>query len=134
MVINQIAETIAKINKLEDFSKQQAYIKQSAEILKIEESGLIALVNKHIKEKVYKDETKASRNQEFLNDAVDNALQIDNDAALLLSKDEQHERAMVRSLLEFGNKPWNDEETVAKYMFAVIVDLKLLKHLKNTKF
>ena len=131
LVINQIAETIAKINKLEDFSKQQAYIKQSAEILKIEESGLIALVNKHIKEKVYKDETKASRNQEFLNDAVDNALQIDNDAALLLSKDEQHERAMVRSLLEFGNKPWNDEETVAKYMFAEIAENQLSDLIDN---
>ncbi len=131
LVINQIAETIAKINKLEDFSKQQAYIKQSAEILKIEESGLIALVNKHIKEKVYKDETKASRNQEFLNEAVDNALQIDNDAALLLSKDEQHERAMVRSLLEFGNKPWNDEETVAKYMFAEIAENQLSDLIDN---
>jgi len=131
LVINQIAETIAKINKLEDFSKQQAYIKQSAEILKIEESGLIALVNKHIKEKVYKDETKASRNQEFLTDAVDNALQIDNDAALLLSKDEQHERAMVRSLLEFGNKPWNDEETVAKYMFAEIAENQLSDLIDN---
>lgn len=131
LVINQIAETIAKINKLEDFSKQQAYIKQSAEILKIEESGLIALVNKHIKEKVYKDETKASRNQEFLNEAVDNALQIDNDAALLLSKDEQHERAMVRSLLEFGNKPWNDQETVAKYMFAEIAENQLSDLIDN---
>ena len=131
LVINQIAETIAKINKLEDFSKQQAYIKQSAEILKIEESGLIALVNKHIKEKVYKDETKASRNQEFLNEAVDNALQIDNDAALLLSKDEQHERAMVRSLLEFGNKPWNDKETVAKYMFAEIAENQLSDLIDN---
>ncbi len=131
LVINQIAETIAKINKLEDFSKQQAYIKQSAEILKIEESGLIALVNKHIKDKVYKDETKASRNQEFLNEAVDNALQIDNDAALLLSKDEQHERAMVRSLLEFGNKPWNDEETVAKYMFAEIAENQLSDLIDN---
>ncbi len=131
LVINQIAETIAKINKLEDFSKQQAYIKQSAEILKIEESGLIALVNKHIKEKVYKDETKASRNQEFLNETVDHTLQIDNDAALLLSKDEQHERAMVRSLLEFGNKPWNDDETVAKYMFAEITENQLSDLIDN---
>ncbi len=131
LVINQIAETIAKINKLEDFSKQQAYIKQSAEILKIEESGLIALVNKHIKEKVYKDETKASRNQEFLNEPVDHTLQIDNDAALLLSKDEQHERAMVRSLLEFGNKPWNDDETVAKYMFAEIAENQLVDLIDN---
>ena len=65
LVINQIAETIAKINKLEDFSKQQAYIKQSAEILKIEESGLIALVNKHIKERFIKMKQKLPEIKNF---------------------------------------------------------------------
>lgn len=41
-VVNRIAETISRINKVEDFTKQQDYIKQCAEILKIEESGLHA--------------------------------------------------------------------------------------------
>jgi DNA primase len=131
LVISQIAETIAKINKLEDFSKQQAYIKKSAEILKIEESGLIALVNKHIKDKVYKEETKAIRNQEFSTEQDTNTLPIDDDAALLLSKDEQHERAMVRSLIEFGYKPWNDDETVAQHMFAEITENQLADLIDN---
>ena len=37
-VVNQIAETISRINKAEDFTKQQDYIKQCSEILKIDES------------------------------------------------------------------------------------------------
>ena len=55
-VVNQVAETISKINKAEDFTKQQDYIKQCAEILKIEEAGLHALVNKFVREKVNKEE------------------------------------------------------------------------------
>ncbi|HNJ96376.1 MAG TPA: DNA primase, partial [Ferruginibacter sp.] len=52
LVVNQVAETISRINKAEDFTRQQDYIKQCAEILRIEESGLHALVNKFIREKV----------------------------------------------------------------------------------
>ncbi len=61
--MNQVAETIAKINKLEDFTKQQDYIKKCAELLRIEESGLVNLVNKFIREKVAKDEAKQQQQQ-----------------------------------------------------------------------
>src|SRR6186713_2396956 len=59
-VVNQVAETIAKINKTEDFTKQQDYIRQCAELLRIEETGLHALVNKFIRERVTKQENKAA--------------------------------------------------------------------------
>ena len=55
-VVNTIAETIAKINKAEDFSKRQDYIRQTSEMLKIDESGFINLVNKFIREKIAKQE------------------------------------------------------------------------------
>ena len=38
--VNQVAETISKINKAEDFTKQQDYIHKTAELLKIDETGL----------------------------------------------------------------------------------------------
>src|SRR6195256_187564 len=38
VVVNQVAETISKINKIEDFTKQQDYIKRCAAILRIEEN------------------------------------------------------------------------------------------------
>ena len=57
-VVNRMAETISKINKVEDFTKQQDYIKQCSEILKIEESGLHALVNKFIRDKITVQERK----------------------------------------------------------------------------
>jgi DNA primase len=133
-VINQIAETIAKVNKLEDFSKQQTYIKQSAEILKIDESGLHALVNKHIREKVVKQENK---NQRLIDvDENSNATSLDtfieDDTLLLLSKDEMSERAMVRSLLEFGHKEWDENTKVVDYIFTEI-DSNNLDDLMDNK-
>src|SRR5687767_11650544 len=57
-VVNRMAETIARINKAEDFTKQQDYIKQCSQILKIDESGLHALVNKFIRDRVATMERK----------------------------------------------------------------------------
>jgi DNA primase len=53
-LINDIAETLSKINKVEEFSKQQDYIRRCAQLLQIDEAGLIALVNKRIREKIVK--------------------------------------------------------------------------------
>ncbi|HMO60476.1 MAG TPA: DNA primase [Ferruginibacter sp.] len=116
-VVNQVAETISKINKAEDFTRQQDYIKQCAELLKIEESGLHALVNKFIRERITKEENKAARDIPVLDTPGKPITEVDEDAALLLNKDEQSERAMVRSLLEFGLWQWTETERVADYFF-----------------
>ena len=131
-VVNQIAETISKINKAEDFTKQQDYIKQCAEILKIEETGLHALVNKFIREKVNKEESRASR-ESANQSAVDNGqpFEIEDDAVALLYKDEPHERAMVRSLLEFGLKSWNEQQRVADHVFTEIEENQLEELIDN---
>ena len=57
-IVNSIAESISKINKAEDFTKQQDYIRKTAEILKIDEGGLHNLVNKFLREKFTKEEKK----------------------------------------------------------------------------
>ncbi len=131
-VVNQVAETISKINKAEDFTKQQDYIKQCAEILKIEEAGLHALVNKFVREKVNKEENRASR--ESVNQAYTEGNQnfeVDEEVVSLLYKDEPHERAMVRSLLEFGLKSWNDEQRVADHVFSEIAENQLEELIDN---
>ena len=50
-LVSQIAETISRINKAEDFTRQQDYIRRSSELLKIDENGLNTLVNKFIRER-----------------------------------------------------------------------------------
>jgi len=133
IVVNQIAETISKINKTEDFTKQQDYIKQCSEILKIEESGLHALVNKFIREKINKEETRVSRDQRFAADTIspEQAGEVDTEINALFNKDEIHEQAMIRSLLEFGLKDWNEEQKVADYIFKEIEDNQLEELIDN---
>lgn len=133
ILVNQVAETISKINKAEDFTKQQDYIKQCAEILKIEEAGLHALVNKFIREKVNKEELRQNREQLF--DAqtlsTDNSAEADAETLALLNKDEIHEQAMIRSLLEFGHRQWNEELKAAEYIFKEIEDNHLEELIDN---
>ena len=131
-VVNQVAETISKINKAEDFTKQQDYIKQCAEILKIEEAGLHALVNKFVREKVNKEENRASRESVIqVNTEGNQNFEVDEEVVSLLYKDEPHERAMVRSLLEFGLKSWNDEQRVADHVFSEIAENQLEELIDN---
>ena len=121
-VVNQVAETISKINKVEDFTKQQDYIKRSAEFLKIEESGLHALVNKFIREKIGKQEDKRWTDDTAIKIGED----VEPDSFDLLNKDELQERAVVRSLLEFGLYPWDENRRVADYILEEFDDLTLI--------
>jgi DNA primase len=129
-LVNQVAETISKINKAEDFTKQQDYIKQCAELLRIEESGLHALVNKFIKDKINKEEAKNERDNALPAIAATDAAPAD-DASLLFNRDEQQEKAMVRSLLEFGLKDWNDTQKVAEYILTELEENELEGMIDN---
>ncbi|MFZ9241440.1 MAG: DNA primase, partial [Chitinophagaceae bacterium] len=62
-VVNQIAESISKLNRAEDFTRQQDYIKRCSHLLKIDEQGLTALVQKFSREKIGKEEKKLQREE-----------------------------------------------------------------------
>jgi DNA primase len=131
VVVNQIAETISKINKAEDFTKQQDYIRKSAELLKIDESGLHNLVNKFIREKINKQERKSfSVDKVYQEGAATTIPTGDEDLINLLNEDEQSERAIVRSLLEFGLKEWEPGITVANYILNNISEDELIDNNK----
>lgn len=117
-VVNRIAETISKLNKAEDFTKQQDYIRQCAGLLKIDEAGLNNLVNKYIRENVIKQENKIAfeGNSPSVEGGADADVQ-DKDTVALLNKDELIERNLVRALIEFGGYVWDDKRRVADYIF-----------------
>ncbi len=143
-VVNRMAETISRINKAEDFTKQQDYIKQCSDILKIDESGLHALVNKFIRDRISTMERKlpfdeAKQHEENTRQAEQN--NFDDATFNLLFKDELQEREVARILLEYGLKNWNEQKLVAEYIFDEIPDetlidnkevLKLLHTFKHT--
>jgi DNA primase len=117
--VNNIAETLSKLNRIEDFTKQQAYIKQCSEILKIDEGGLIQLVNKYKKDKVEKEIKKINSNNNevvnTLNNSTFNELSVEND--VVTNIDELHEKNVIRVLLEHGLKPWNESTLIATHIF-----------------
>lgn len=119
-LVNQVAETIGRINRAEDFTKRQDYIRQVCEILKIDEGGLHNLVNKILRDKINKEESKAVAQPASTDTQNTEAELPDADADLFQNKDEQNERAMIRSLLEFGLKEWSESQSAAEYMFQEI--------------
>jgi len=120
-LVNQIADSISRINKAEDFTRQQHYIQRSAELLKIDEEGLTNLVNKHIRDRIQTDERKQFQRE--LDQSVPTEEIPETDLTLdLISRDEQQERAVVKCLIEFGLNPWEDEKTVADYIFEEFED------------
>jgi DNA primase len=128
-VVNAIAETISKINKAEDFTKQQDYIKQCSEILKIDESGLHALVNKFIRDRIATQERKLpfeEAKQHEQNARQAQATNYDDATFSLLFKDELQEREIARILLEHGVRPWSDSKLVAEHVLDEMVDESLI--------
>ncbi len=128
-VVNKMAETISKINKVEDFTKQQDYIKQCSEILRIEEGGLHALVNKFIRDRITTQERKDSfTDAKQLEENAKQAEETNYDDATfnLLFKDELQEREVARILLEYGIKKYDDDKLVSEYILEEMVDESLI--------
>lgn len=115
-VVNQVAETLSKFHRAEDFTKQQDYIRQCSGILKIDETGLTTLVNKLKRERISKEENKQVYDN-VQTPANTNITAGTNDTVDLLQNDENQEKNLLRALLEYGLLQWDDERTMADYIF-----------------
>lgn len=150
-LVNEIAETISKINKIEDFALQEHYIRLASSMLKVEEDGLINLVNKYIhdanKQAIRQAERKEQNQhlppsgaigyedlppyfeeQMYLGvpTAIPNGGMPSQQSKALPVSTHPLEWHMIRLLIEYGNEPFSETETVAQTIFNTI-DLSLLK-------
>lgn len=116
-VVNRIAESISRINKAEDFTRQQDYIRQSSNLLKIDEGGLTTLVNKFIRERLEKQEARKSREEPAFAQAEQQTPEQFNDSLNLLIGNEMQERAVIKCLLLYGLKPMNENHSAAEFIF-----------------
>ncbi len=116
-VVNHVAETLSKINRAEDFTKQQEYIRQCSSILKIDELGLTNLVNKYKRDQLAKEEKKnaAPAHDPFLQEPPPPEEFFDG--AELLQRDEINEKSVLRVLIEFGLDEFDEGRTIAQYIF-----------------
>jgi DNA primase len=138
-LVNEIAETISKIDKTEDFTRQQDYIRQCSQVLKIDEQGLINLVNKFIRERFQKKENQQARDHanspapdDDLSPEAIAAMEAmeggDGGAVNFFNPDEKQEKELVKILLRFGDRPFSEEDknTVADYIFHLPYDFESL--------
>ncbi len=125
LVVNTIAETIARIDRAEDFTKRQDFIRESAQLLKIDEAGLTNLVNKFIRNRISLVERKLPFEEAKVheqNASQAEASDFDDQTFNLLFQDELQEKEIVRVLLEHGGKKWDETSTVADHIFAELPD------------
>ncbi|MBS1737643.1 MAG: DNA primase [Bacteroidetes bacterium] len=118
-LVSQIAESISRINKIEDFTRQQDYIKKTAETLDIDEAGLHNLVNKFIRDRLLQQNKNALSPNEHTTEKSTEIIELSQDeheAMELISKSSSNEKSLVRCLLDYGIMPWEGERTVADYI------------------
>ena len=126
-LVNKIAESISRINKAEDFTKQQDYIQQSASILKIDETGLHALVNKYIRDRISVQERKAitEAGVNKIKSVVAEQTNYDDATYELLFQDQLQEKELARVLLEFGHRPWEENVLIAQHVLDEVDELDI---------
>jgi len=116
-LVNQMAETLSKINKTEDFTKLQEYVRKCADILRIDETGLTQLVNKFKRDKIVKDEKKMTYDEAaILMPSFQQETQDLDNIDLVLDKDFLHEKNLIRLLIEFGNETLEDGKLVSTWI------------------
>ena len=134
-LVNEIAESIARINKAEDFALQGHYIKTASSKLEVEQEGFVALVNKYIRERL-DEEGRARRADERRTPEVpaDETVIGGADPAVVAassvpaSYEEQQEWSLLKTLVEWGSQAFEGYTNVAD-LIAQRVDPELLDTL-----
>lgn len=125
-LVNDIAETLARINKAEDFTRQQDYIRECSRILQVDEQGLTTLVNKYIREHLEKKSRGPAEKTRPEETATPAGGEEPSDPTEMLLDQEVQEQNLVRILLEFGARPWDEETTIADYLYHSQLNFNLI--------
>jgi DNA primase len=138
-LVNEIAESISRINKAEDFALQGHYIREASRMLDVEETGLVNLVNKYIRERV-EQERRHQRREDALPDpsAIAEALEPTQDELKHLKTDEQQEWELIRVLIEHGGKHYEGYTNAAAVVYERVdpelIELPLARKLYDEYF
>jgi DNA primase len=121
ILVNQIAETLSKINKAEDFTKLQEYVRKCSSLLRIDETGLTQLVNKFKRDKMVKEEKKMAFDEAaILMPSLPPAETEEQNFDLFTDRDLAHEKNLVRIVIEHGIEKNSEGKFIAQYVFDEI--------------
>ena len=114
-LVNEVAESISRISKAEDFALQQHYIREAGRKLAVDEAGLINLVNQYIRDRM-ETERRLQRRHETQDQPPETpVIETDENIPALadLPTQDRQEWQLIRVLLEWGDKPYEGFGTVA---------------------
>lgn len=131
-VLGDVVDTIAEIpSEL----KRSTYIRSCARELEVGEQILITELNKRLRKKYEKEQKQSGRKAprdnypDNLPPPIEGPV-VDESASLEIETDLRkdfkrlfQERDLVRILVCFGDKAFNEEQTVAEYVFSRIIDI-----------
>jgi DNA primase len=107
-LVNEIAESISRLTRTEDFSLRDHYLKTASSGLGVDQERFVALVNKHIRERIEGDRRQRDREQPSEPEA-DELVNPEPDPTAPLgpatNPDEEQEWELIKALLEHGSKP-----------------------------
>lgn len=113
-LVNEIAESIARIDKAEDFALQDHYIKVAANALDVDIAGMVNLVNKNIREKLEQERKQKNKSRE--KEPIPQEAVMPEDLPEAFT-DEEQEWELVRILLEHGGKDYEEYDNVAALVY-----------------
>lgn len=120
-MVNEIADTISRLNRPEEFTRRNDYINAVSQKLKIDEAGFTDLVNKYIREGILKNQdVNLPKAKSLQADEATDDETLPADFELLQSDESKYERALIKALLEFGLEEWTEEEKVADFLIREI--------------
>lgn len=123
-----LTETIAKIP---DTFKRQIYIKQCAQIMQLAEQQIISEVNKQLRNKLKKENKISDSEKEDLANIAEEAMAHTQEKPLAFYTDIK-ERDIVRIIIEFGNKPYDESRSIAQYVVDELKDKEI--YLENNLY
>lgn len=134
-LVNEIAETISRINKAEDFSLQDYYIKHSAERLQVDEQGMVNLVNKFIRERIDQERRQTqNQSEEPQQDFAGTPLPSDADPTVEeTTPDSAQEWQLIQVLILYGNKPAEGFLNIADMIYQR-VDFDIIEQAEVKQF
>jgi DNA primase len=116
-LVNEVAESISRINKAEDFALQDHYMRLATRKLQVEEAGFINLVNKYIREKVDQDNRQRRKDDATLPEPPPAATEDSNNIPLEQPKTDEHQEwELIRVLVEHGEKAYEGHANMAAFI------------------
>lgn len=120
-LVNEIAESISRINKAEDFALQSHYIREASRKLDVDETGLVNLINKYIRERVDKENKTFHKEREKEVAQPEPQWEEQQEQPVTQAiKDEEQEWQLVRILVEYGERAFEGYLDVADFVNQTI--------------